>query len=726
MSVRIVPSTCRECYLGCGSLIHVDEGRVVKIAGNPAHPHSRGAFCTKGMNAPIAARDHRDRIRHPLRRVGNRGDGKFQKVSWETAFSEIAEGFGDVIAAHGAKAIAGAVSGHFYDRGVAMALLLRAIGSPNYMINQDLCTGGRATAALLTGVPMLPSAELSKARAIFAVGKSPSESNIIEWMNIKAAKRAGAFLIVADPRRTQIAQAADIWLPIRPGTDAALALGLINILFSEDLVNRQFVDQWCVGADDLRVRAESYPVTKVADVTGVPVEMIIEAARILGTTKPLAMLLGHGIDAQKNAVHTAMAFSALLALTGNIDGQGTNQIPKTYPGFRNYSSFVNDSALRMPEDREREIIGGDAYPFWSGRQSAYQACHNPSVIEAVLTGRPYPVRAIYASGVNIVCTYPGMQRTIDALKTLDMFVVATDHMTPTAQLADFVLPKTTQLEEEAVFIEDNCLTIIQKAVPAADEVKTDFEIAIGLRDALRARRLIEFETFPWNSHREFVDSQLIDTDITFDALCATGFHEFPTEYEAYEKDGFKTPSGKIELSSQQLLAKGYESTPDYVPAPYDAAPAGFDLILLTGIRTMALHHSRFRNHDWARRLHNAPELRVHPVTAAQRNISNNDWVWVEVPGGAGRACLKASLTADVPPNVVATGMGWWFPELAGPDFGALTFNVEAAIPYGPHCDPISGSAEARNCACKIYPADPADIPEIPPRKPSRGEAHLKN
>ncbi len=716
MSSRIVPSTCRECYLGCGSLIHLEDGRVTRISGNPAHPHSRGAFCAKGINAPIAAREHRDRILRPLRRAGDRGSGKFNPVSWDDAFSEVADGWAEVIATHGARAIAGAVSGHFYDRGVAMALLLRGIGTPNYMVNQDLCQGGRATAALLTGIPMLPGIELKRAKVIFAVGKSPSESNIIEWVNVQAAKRAGAVLIVADPRRTKIAQAADIWLRIHPGTDAALALGLVHVLFEESLLDREFVDQWCIGADDLRTRAQPYTPAHAAEVTGVSAELIVAAARRIGSTKPVAMLLGHGIDAQHNAVYTAMAFNALLALTGNIDLEGTNQIPKRYPGFRDYNTIVNDPSLRMPEEREREIIGGQTYPFWSSRRSVHQACHNPSVIEAVLTGRPYPVRAIYASGVNIVCTYPGMQRTIDAIRSLDMFVVATDHMTPTAQFADLILPKTTQLEEEAVFIEDNCLTIMQKIVPARGETKTDFEIAIGLRDALRARRLLAFETLPWNSHREFVDHQLVDSGVTFDDLCTNGFREFPFAYESYTTDGFKTPSGKVELSSHQLQAAGYAPTPDYRPAPYAVASEEFDLTLLTGIRTMALHHSRFRNHDWARRLHNAPELRIHPVAAARKHISDGDWVWVEVPGGAGRACLKAELTEDVPLNVVATGMGWWFPELSGPDFGALTFNVEAAIPYGPHWDPISGSAEARNCACRIRRADPAEIPSIPTRK----------
>ena len=713
MASRIMASTCRECYLGCGSLIHLQDGEVTKIAGNPNNPHSRGAFCIKGMNAPIASLEHRDRILHPLRRKGSRGDGNYERVTWDDAFVEISTSLSKVILGHGPEAIAGAVSGHFYDRGVAMALLLRSLGSPNYMINQDLCHGGRATAAMLTGVPMLPGSELKKARCIFVVGKSPSDSNIIEWMNIKAAQRDGASLIVVDPRRTKLAQAADIWLPTRPGTDAALALSLIQVLFEENLLDSDFVEQWCIGVDDLRIRARKYSPAYASQVTGIPAEMILKTARLLGGVRPLSMLLGHGIDAQQNGVYTAMAFSALLALTGNIDREGTNRLPKGCDGFRDYGSFVNDPAHRMPAAREKKIIGGQKFPFWSGPQSVYQACHNPSVIEAVLTGVPYPVRAMYASGVNIVCTYPGMQRTIDAIKSLDLFVVATDHMTPTANYADFILPKTTLLEEDAVFIEDNCLSVMQRVIAPYGEVKTDFEIAIGLRDELRKGGLIEFEAFPWNSHQEFIDSQLQGTGLAFSDLCTSGFHEFPFEYEGYRKQGFKTPSGKVELSSSQLENAGYGRTPDYHPPIYAEPSAQFDLTLLTGIRTMALHHSRFRNHDWARKIHSVPEIRIRSETARRLSIASNDWVWVEVAGGAERICLRARLTDEVPLDVVATGMGWWFPELKGSDFGALTFNVEAAIPYGPHWDPISGSAEARNCACRIYRADAADVPVLP-------------
>lgn len=708
---RIVASTCKECSVRCGSLIHLQDGRVERITGNPDHPHSRGAFCVKGVHAPITAREHPDRPIYPLRRVGKRGEGKWERVSWDAALDEIADRLGEVKRKYGPLSVAGAVSNHFVSRGVAVTQLLRSMGSPNYMINQDLCQGCRYTAAMLTGVGAQPGNELENTRCILVIGKSPSDSSVVQWMHTKAAKRHGAKLIVVDPRRTQIARMADLWLPIKPGTDAALALSMIHVMFSENLFDSEFVAQWCLGTEDLRSRASKYAPDAASQITGIPATQIIEAARLFATEKPGCMVLGHGIDAQANGVLTTIAFHAVLALTGNIDREGSNRASKQLAGFRDYQSIINDPKFRMPLEREQQIIGGKDYPLWSGPNSWAKSCHNPSVIHAINTSEPYPVRALYVSGVNIVCTYPGMQNTITSLKSLDLLVVATDHITPTAELADFILPKTTLLEEEDVSADAGgpCLSVVQRVVAPLGEVRTDIEIAVGLRDKLRARGLIEFEVFPWNSHREFIDHQLKDTGITFDDLCTKGFYEIPFTYQEYRQKGFKTPSGKIELFSRRLEELGYDPLPDYNPSNYSEPDQEFSLVLLTGIRSMAYHHSRFRNHGWARRLQDTPELRIHPRTAKRFEIQKDDWVWVETPRGVGRVLLKAWLTEDVPENIVATGMGWWYPEISAPDHGALTFNVDAAIPYGPPWDPISGSAEARNAACKICRAKPSEI-----------------
>lgn len=710
MGDRVVASTCRECSVRCGSLVHLRDGRVEKITGNPAHPHSRGAFCIKGVKASVAAREHPDRPLYPMRRTGERGSGRWESISWEQALGEIADRLQEVIGKHGPLAVAGAVSNHFVSRGVAMAQLLRCLGSPNYMINQDLCQGCRYTAAMLTGVGAQPGTELEHARCILVVGKSPSESSVVQWMHIKAARRNGAKLIVVDPRRTQIARMAHLWLPIRPGTDAALALAMAHVMIDEGVHDREFVERWCVGLEPFSDRARGYTPAVASDITGIPAEQIVNAARRFATDKPGCLVLGHGIDAQANGVDTARAFHALVALTGNIDRPGANRMAKRLPGFRDYASVINDPEFRLPREIEESIIGGREYPLWAGPQSWAKSCHNPSVIQAMLTGEPYPVRALYVSGVNIVCTYPGIRNTVGALKGLDLLVVATDHMTPTAELADFVLPKTTLLEEEDVTSDPGgpCLSVVQRVLPPRGEVRCDTEIAVGLRDELRKRALVRHEVLPWNSHREFIDFQLEDTGLTFDDLREKGFHEIPFVHEEYRKKGFPTPSGKIELASSRLERAGYDPVPNFSPPVYAASNPEFPLTLLTGIRSMTYHHSRFRNHRWARKAQNAPELRIHPRTAEQHGIAEGDWVRVETPDGGGRVLLSAWVTEEVPEDIVATGMGWWFPELPGPDHGALTFNVDAAIRYGPPWDPIAGSAEARNCACRIRRAEPAE------------------
>jgi anaerobic selenocysteine-containing dehydrogenase len=717
MAVKVIASTCKECSVRCGSLIHVDGEQVVKIEGNPAHPASRGAFCIKGVHGPVTARNHPDRPLHPMRRKAGRGEGQWERISWAEAYDEIAKRMADIKRAHGVLSLAGAVSNHFVSRGVAMTQLLRSLGTPNYMINQDLCQGARYTAALLTGAGAQSGNEMEKARCILVVGKSPSDSSVVQWMNIKAAKKAGATLIVIDPRRTPIARQAARWLAPRPGTDAALALAMVHVILEENLQDREFVEQWCVGVDRLRERARRYAPPAAAEITGIAAEDIVHAARTFATVKPGCMVLGHGIDAQANGVKTAMAFHALLALTGNIDRPGTNRPAKPMKGFKDYYSVINDRKFRLPLEIEQRIIGGDRYPLWCGPDSWSKSSHNPSLIAAMHTGEPYPVKALYVSGVNIACTYPDIRSTVAALRKLDLLVVATDHMTPTAELADFVLPKTTLLEEEDVSADQGapCVAVVQRALPPRGEAKCDMEIAIGLRDALRRYGAIDYDVFPWNSHREFIDYQLRETGVTFDDICKDGYVGIPYAYEDYRKKGFKTPSGKIELASDRLSAIGQDPLPDYHPPVYAKPNSEYDLTLLTGIRSMAYHHSRFRNHGWARRVQDAPELRINPRTAQRLGIAEDDWAWVDTPDRKGRVLMQAWLTEEVSENIVATGMGWWFPEMSGSDRGSLTYNIDAAVAYGPPWDPICGAPEARNTACRVTRAAPE---EVPPRAAS--------
>src|SRR5262245_27777607 len=228
-------TTCWECSTCCGALATVHAGRVVEFAPNREHPYSKGAFCIKGMRGAPGITYGENRLLYPMRRTGARGDGAWARVSWEDALDEMAERLATVRQKYGAKAIVGATSGAYFSRSLILALTLRSIGSPNWMINQDLCGGCRAVSARVTGLNITRGEDIDHTRCALVVGRNPSIADPVEWAALKAAKKRGARMIVIDPKRTPAAQMADLWLQPRIGTDAALALAMMHVLISEGL-----------------------------------------------------------------------------------------------------------------------------------------------------------------------------------------------------------------------------------------------------------------------------------------------------------------------------------------------------------------------------------------------------------------------------------------------------------------------------------------------------------
>lgn len=700
------PSTCWECGTVCGSLVTVRDGRVTKVGPNADHPYSRGAFCVKGILGAPGWTYHERRLRHPLRRVGPRGSGQWARISWDEALDEMADRLAEVRARWGPLALAGAVSGAFFSRGATVALLLRSLGSPNWMINQDLCGGCRAVSDRVTGLAITNGDDIDGTRCALVVGRNPSAADPVQWQALKRAKARGAWVVLIDPKRIPCADLADLWLQPRPGTDAALALAMIHVLVSEGLHDRAFVERWCHGFDALRERAAQYPPEVAAGLTGVPAEAIVRAARLYADG-PATFVSGHGIDAFSAGVQTFRAFHCLVAISGNLDRPGGNRRVKKPRGFRTYLDLLHDPEFRLPVEIERRTIGAERFPLWAGPDGWQTACHNPSVIEAILTGEPYPVRAMYVSGVNIVVTYPDAARTTRALRALDFLAVATQMMTPTAELADLVLPKTTTLEEEEVALNPGgpCVTYTRAAVQPQGEARSDLEIAIGLVDRLAARGALARNVFRWRTQREFNEFLLGDCGISLEALQARGFAEFPYRLGNFEEQGFRTPTGKVELFSTTLARLGLDPLPDFAPPRVERGSVeervSFPLVLLTGDREKAYHHSRFREQAWAQRVSPHPHLRVHPVTAGALGLATGDWVWVEIASGSGRCRLRVEVTDATPPGVVSTGMGWWLPDAPAPERGALDININAAMSYGGPWDPVSGSADTRGLPCRL-------------------------
>jgi anaerobic selenocysteine-containing dehydrogenase len=702
----VVPSTCWECGTICGSLLTVERGKVTNIAPNPAHPASKGAFCVKGIRAVHEWTYQDSRLRQPLRRVGPRGSGSFAEVTWDEALDEIAGKLAEVRASYGPLALAGAVSGAFFSRGLTIALLLRALGSPNYMINQDLCGGCRAVAEKMTGLDITGGEEIDQAACVMIVGRNPSVADPIQWMAMKRAKAKGTKILVIDPFRTPAAGIADLWLRPRPGTDAAIALAMIRICIEEGLYDRAFVERWCHGFDELKERVSSCTAEWAETQTGVAAADIVAAARMYGVG-PSCFVSGHGIDAASNGVQTFRAYFSLVGISGNIDRVGGNRRAKKPRGFKSYLDVLFDPAFRLSPDIESQRIGASEFPLWAGPLGFQMACHNPSVIEAMLTGRPYPVRALYASGVNIAVTYPDTARTIEALKSLDLFVVAAHTMTPTAAWADFVLPKTTTLEEEEVHIHKagSCVTYTNAAAQRDGDVKSDLDIALGLISRLARKGLAEERFLPWRDQSAFNAYLLQGSDIRLDDLKRDGFVSFAYARGNFDEKPFIGPTGKVELSSENMAKVGLDPLPAYVPPSYvldrDTAGEKFPLVLQTGLREKTYHHSRFREQAWARKVSPDPLVYIHPETAVRHGIADASWISVRTPGTASACRLKAKVTTDAMVDVLTTGVGWWSPEAAAPHFGARDININAAMSYTVRWDAASGSADTRGIPCRI-------------------------
>lgn len=702
----VYPTTCWECSVNCGALATVQGGKVVKMAPDPEHPYSKGNFCLKGIRGAPGLMYHPDRVLHPMRRAGARGSGRLQRISWDEALDEMADRLAEVRLRHGPEAIVGATSGANFSRSLITALLLRSIGSPNWMINQDLCGGCRAVSARVTGLDIDNGGDIEATRCALIVGRNLTVADPVAWAELKAARKRGAKIVVIDPKRTPSAEMADVWLAPKVGTDAALGLAMIDVIVGEGLYDRDFVARWCVGFEDLAARAAEFPPERAEAITGVAAADIQTAARLYADG-PSTFLSGHGIDAFAGGTDAFRTFHALVAITGNVDRHGGNLRNKKPKGFSNYIELLHRPEFRLPLEIEKRTIGADRYPLWAGPEGWQTACHNPSVIDAMLTGKPYPVRAAYISGVNILLTYPDARRTIAALKSLDFVAVATHLMTPTAELADIVLPKTTSLEEEDVSFQA-IGQIVLLARPLGErqgEARQEIEIAAPLLDRLSQRQALSKRLMPWPTQRAFNEYLLGSSGISFAELEAKGYATRPFATGDFDARPFPTPSGKIELAASRLAAHGLDPLPNYAPElpgpAADATAAAFPLTLITGDREKAYHHTRFREQAWARKVSPDPRLLIHPDTAQASGLADGDWVHLETDAGSGSCRLRLKVSDTTPPDVVSTGMGWWRPEDPDPARGALDININAALSYAGPYDPVTGSASIRGQRCRL-------------------------
>jgi thiosulfate reductase/polysulfide reductase chain A len=527
-------------------------------------------------------------------------------------------------------------------------------------------------------------------------------------------------LVAVDPRETWLTKQADIWLQLRPGTDTALFMSIIQVLIEEELYDKEFVEKWCYGFDQLVERVQDYTPERVEEITWVPADKIRAAARILGENKPLYTWNGMGTEQLHNSIQAIHARFIIAAITGSLNVPGGTWIG--YPGKVRRIEDVSEIAALSPEQKQKQM-GADrfkllAFPGYSmaaentmrvygktppGEQTTNASSHQPMMYRAMITGEPYPIKALIIQAHNPMVTQANTKLVYKALKSLDLCVTLDYWMTPTAELSDYVLPIASWMERPDFNGDYGGLQALPSSIPGEYDHKNDFEIFRGIGTRLG-------QDWPWENLEEVFDYWLEPVGMTFQQFMKQEMQvPPPPEYRSYLKTGFATTTGKAELSSTILEKLGYDPLPQYEEPPEtplsrpDLAKE-FPLILITGGRFRPLFHSEFRHIDSLRRQHPDPLVQVHPETAKKLDINEGDWTWIESPRG--KVMMKCQLFKGIDPRVVHCEHGWWYPELPGEEpwlHGVWRSNINILTDDDPdHCNPISGGWPLRTALCKIY------------------------
>lgn len=694
---KVIRTNCRACHGGCGVLVHMKDGAIDKIEGDPDFPTNHGTICSKGLAFKQLVY-HPDRLKYPLKRAGEKGEGKWERIGWEEAFDTIAHKLYHYKAEFGAESI---VLGQGTSREFESFLsrFANLLGTPNVMGAGYMCYLSRVVAALSV-CGKLPIVDYEgNPQCVIVWGNNVVWNNADEYTgeNLMRVLSQGSKLIVVDPRLTYLAGRADVWLQLRPGTDTALMLGMANAIIEEELYDKEFVEKYVHGWDDFSRRVKEYPLDRVEQITWVPQDKIREAARLFARTKPAAIQWGVAIEQSINCIDNDRTLIYLVALTGNLDARGGN-VFYTPPKAQNIGQFAAHDQL--PSDKRAKMLGGDIF-----RLAARINVITPKMVwNAILTGQPYPVKAMLIHGSNPVVTRENAQEVYRALSRLEFLSVSDFFMTPTAELADIVLPAATWLEADYLggFFFRHGYIFPRKKIVQIGECKSDFEMFHEL-----GKRVGQEE---WGENVEQdLDGILKPAGLTWQQVKDLPFLRGTVTYRKHEQKGFSTPTRKVEFSSTILQELGYDPLPTFKEVPESPVSRPdllerYPYILITGARTPVFFHSEHRMIPWLRELHPDPIVELHPDTAQKHGIKEGDWVYIESPRG--RIRQRAKLTTGIRPQVVAIQHGWWFPEVKTPDHGWKESNSNILTDNDPKgLDAAMGASNLRVLLCRVDRAE---------------------
>jgi len=665
-----IPSMCEMCVWRCGLIAKVKDGRVVKLDGNPEHPHSRGNLCPRGQSGLMNTYDP-DRVLTPLIRVGKRGEGKFRPASWEEALDLVASKMTEIKNKYGAEAMVFS-STHNLSQPL-FENLLYAFGSPNYGTQRSLCFNAMIVANLMTyGMEEPARIYDDKLEYILLTGRNLMEAiSTSETHDLSAAIDRGAKVVYLDPRFTKTAAKASEWLPIKPGNDLAFHLALLNIIIRENLYNAAFVEQNTIGFDELKKEVSKYTPDWAAPLTGIPAETITRIAHEFAAAAPHALAHnGWRTSNFVNSFHTQRAISILNALIGNWDVTLTKAAGEESAtlGKPTQPPFPRISALRL-----------DGVP-WKYPVVPFKIGVFQELRDNIVSGDPYQAHGWFISRQNPIMSIPDRAKTLEAFGKLDFIVTVDILMNDTAWFSDVILPEASYLERYDPLVPmGDRIFIRQPVIEPQGEAKSALWIYKQLGE-----RLGLGDFFQYKDEEDYIRQELAPLGVSLEEIKAKGFIEVPETPHLNEETepSWATPSGKIELFSDTLAKVGFPGVPTWEEPPQ---PAEGQFYLLTGKVAQSTQFGT-QNNQLLHKYSDEPRLWMNAQTAAKLGLVTDDWV--EAESSVGKIHTRLLATEAIRPDCV----------YMTPGYGHLSKGVKTAYGVGAsdsalhvtYTDPISG------------------------------------
>jgi len=700
---------CGICPGGCGVNIELLDGKIDKIS--PLKDHPIGVVCVRGLHAREIVYS-KDRLRYPLLRTGEKGEGRFERIPWDDALDRIAHAFQKIKKDFGAEAVMSYFGRGSFDNNLTdffgargmpcqgVSGFLFPFGSPNGTGCSSVCFVSYGIFAALSTIGLRMEttyADFANTDLVVLWGANPpTDSPPDRVKKILDAKRRGARVVAIDHMRSNIAKMADQWIGVRSGTDGALALSMMHVIINERRYDEDFVRNWTVGFEDLRAYVQQFPPDQIETITRVPKETIISLARAIAAAQGASLAMYTGLEYTSSGVQNIRSVLSLWAITGNLDVPGGLVFRPRSP--------VRFPRVSLDPPKGVKPIGADKHPLFCDVLKAAQFMEAP---RAILKGDPYPIKALLVLGASMLTNLPNPELLKECFRKLDFMVVFDRFMTADSMYADIVLPATTNFENLGYqrYPGGYC-QLRPKVIEPIGEARSSFRFLAQLAGKLGYGHL-----FP-TTEEEQIQFAFKDTPVSVDDLKAhpqgVPYDAGRIEYRKHEKGllrsdgkpGFNTPSGKVELVSSMLQKYGYDGLPVYVepregPLGSPELYKKYPLVINTGARLQSAFRSQHLNIPGLLKLQPKPQVLIHPKDASARGISDGDKVWVE--SARGKVGVWAKVTDDVMTGQVELNVGGGSPIHAE---GWREANANYLTDFE-NRDPISGFPVYKALLCEV-------------------------